>query len=71
MARWYCPCCGTRLENHTARRLLVIVPPNSKHSVKKQIKAAESDEEYQASIQASTAASSANINATKGNNDIK
>eukprot|EP00975_Prorocentrum_lima_P044826 9389656-Prorocentrum_lima.AAC.1 len=59
---WYCPCCGGKYNagKYLARRLMVIVPPSSKYSVKNQTKAAESDNESQASTQAATAASSAN-----------
>eukprot|EP00975_Prorocentrum_lima_P050997 10685171-Prorocentrum_lima.AAC.1 len=55
--RWYCPCCGTKFNagKHLACRLLIIVPPNSKYSAKKQGKAADSDAESQASTQASIA----------------
>eukprot|EP00975_Prorocentrum_lima_P004639 1010187-Prorocentrum_lima.AAC.1 len=66
---WYCPCCGGRFNagRHLPYRLMIIVPPNSKHSAKKQGKDAESDEESQASTQASTTAYSTNPNAAKGN----
>eukprot|EP00975_Prorocentrum_lima_P050193 10510204-Prorocentrum_lima.AAC.1 len=44
--RWYCPRCGTKFNagQHLAFRLMIIVPPKSKYSTKKQGKAADSDE---------------------------